>query len=388
MLKKPEDRKLKRAVVKEELVELVRRFCVDVKAKNRKRTSSTAITTALLLNQFLYWEERVADFDAFKEEENRRLQTENEPLIELSKGWIYKSANDLSSETMLDLSDSNTIQHISKLEAIGAISKRHNPNHAWDRTLQYRVNTVRIRQLLYILGYGLEGWPLLPPEKRLTKEELSKILYTDGGQPPEEPDLFDETKNAFSNLENGKTEFATSNLENATKPYKQTTSNLENATSKLENQSSNLENQSSEIENRSSIIENRNTANRTAIPETTTEITTEITISETLSTEGKMMIQAYESQIHPIQNAKEKETLIMLLNKYSAFKVIWAIGEAVSNNNPTLPYIYKILSNTQSAISIEREASNGTARQNGMLSRNHKSNVSGLTNEELWNKLP
>lgn len=383
-MKKTENRPqrpLRRAVVKEELVELVRHFCVDAKAKNRKRTSSTAITTAILLNQFLYWESRVGDFDAFKEEENHRLQTEDKPLIELSKGWIYKSANELSSETMLDLSDSNTIQHISKLEAIGVISKRHNPNHAWDRTLQYRVNTIRIRQLLYILGYGLDGWPILPPEKRLTKEEFAQLVYVDGIRPPEEPDLFDETKDASSNLED------------AVKPYKQSFSNLEDALSKTEDQTSKLEDQTSKTKNRSSIIENRNAANRTAIPEITTEITTktttEITTAQTeLSTEGKMLLAAYESQIHPIQNNTEKQILITLLNQYSAFKVIWAIGEAVSNENPTLQYIYEILSNTQSASSIEREASNGTSGRDAMPSRNYKPNVSGLTNEELWKNVP
>ena len=369
MIKKPEDRKLKRAVVKEEFVELVRRFCVDAKAQNRKRTSSTAITTALLLNQFLYWEERVRDFDAFKEEENRRLQTEGEPLMELSKGWSYKSAAELSSETMLDLSDSNIIQHLSKLETIGVISKRHNPTHAWDRTLQYRVNTVRIRQLLYILGYGLEGWPLLPSEKRLTKEELFQMMYADGVRPPEEPDLFDETENASSNLENATTEDATSNLENA---------------------SFNLKNQSSKTENQTSIIENRNAVNRTAIPEITTETTPKTTISETpeIPAEGKMVIQAYESQIHPIQDNQERNILITLLNQYSAFKVIWAIGEAVSTGNPTLQHIYEILSKTQSTISMEREALNGTAWQNRMSGRDHQANVSGLTNEELWSRLP
>ena len=378
--KDPKQRPLRRAVVKEELVELVRHFCVDAKAKNRKRTSSTAITTAILLNQFLYWEGHVRDFDAFKEEENRRLQTEDKPLMELSKGWIYKSANELSSETMLDLSDSNTIQHISKLEAIGVISKRHNPNHAWDRTLQYRVNTIRIRQLLYILGYGLDGWPILPPEKRLTKEEFAQLVYVDGIRPPEEPDLFDETKDASSNLED------------AVKPYKQSSSNLEDASSKTEDQTSKLEGQSSKTENRSSIIENRNAANRTAIPKTTTEITTKTTIISPepmeLSTEGKMLMAAYESQIHPIQNNEEKQVLITLLNQYSAFKVIWAIGEAISNGDPTLRHIHKILSDTQSAISIEREASNGTARQHEMPSRNYKRNVSGLTNDELWKRLP
>ena len=64
--------KLKRSVIKEEeLVELTGNY-ID----------------AVLLNQFIYWSERVHDFDLFIEQENKRVisQLNNPQLIELTHG--------------------------------------------------------------------------------------------------------------------------------------------------------------------------------------------------------------------------------------------------------------------------------------------------------------
>ena len=79
--------RLKRAVIKEEFIAITGGF-----------------EKALILNQFLYWSERVSDFDEFIKQENERAVQQGEEPRELTNGWIYKRAEDLSSETMLNLS--------------------------------------------------------------------------------------------------------------------------------------------------------------------------------------------------------------------------------------------------------------------------------------------
>ncbi len=137
--------KLKRVVIKEELVILTGDYI-----------------NALILNQFLYWSERTKDFDKFVQEEKERGVPEDSDLnIELTFGWIYKTADELSTELMLRVSGSTIRRHITKLVKAGWIDQRHNPNHKWDRTLQYRPNIINIQTDLEVMGYSLEGYPLL-----------------------------------------------------------------------------------------------------------------------------------------------------------------------------------------------------------------------------------
>jgi hypothetical protein len=133
--------KLKRAVLKEELVEL----------------TGNAID-ALILNQFVYWSERTRDFDAFLAEEAARAKSE-EPA-DLTHGWIYKSADDLADELMGIASAGTVRRHVKTLVEVGWIDERHNPKYTWDRTLQYRPNITKIQQDLFDLGYALDGYPL------------------------------------------------------------------------------------------------------------------------------------------------------------------------------------------------------------------------------------
>jgi hypothetical protein len=135
-------RKLKRAVIKEELVAL----------------TGDAVK-ALLLNQLLYWTERAWDFDQFIEEEKARAERNGRRVImPLTKGWITKTADQLSEELMIGLSKSNIRRHILCLVERGWIEERENPNDRWSRTKQYRVNLIKIRDDLARLGYPLEGF--------------------------------------------------------------------------------------------------------------------------------------------------------------------------------------------------------------------------------------
>ncbi len=133
--------KLKRVVIKEELVELTGDH-----------------TKALILNQFLYWGERTKDTDQFIQEEKVRDPSSN---TEPTYGWIYKSAEELSNELMLGVSASTMRRHLSDIVESGYIDQRHNPNHKWDRKLQYRPNIIKIQTDLHALGYNLEGYPIL-----------------------------------------------------------------------------------------------------------------------------------------------------------------------------------------------------------------------------------
>ena len=131
--------RLKRAVIKEELVAL----------------TGDALS-ALILNQLLYWSERVRDFDAFIEEEKRRG---GDPNIELTNGWIYKSAAELGEELMMGVSDATIRRRLDDLVAAGYLDKRESP-HKWDRTSQYRPNIYNIQRDLADRGYVLDGYPL------------------------------------------------------------------------------------------------------------------------------------------------------------------------------------------------------------------------------------
>lgn len=221
--------RLKRAIIKQEYVELTG----DYRA-------------AIVLNQFIYWSERVSDFDQFIDEENYRLSMAGQDKIEPRNGWIYKSAHQLTDECMLltkkkvqnaddykteYVKDATVLSYIDQLIEKGWIERRSNPTHKWDRIIQYRVNLLKLEYDLLQLGYHIEGYkfPIAIDESQFQNLKM-QYQNIEQAQPPE-------NKNAFSKIENGDSSF----------------------------------------ENRDSSIEDRINENCRAIPETTTEITSEIT---------------------------------------------------------------------------------------------------------------
>ena len=252
---------LKRVVLKEELVELT---------KDYKK--------AILLNQFIYWSERVSDFDKFIAEEKERCSKNDiENNQEFLNGWMYKSAEDLSEETMLGLSKSNMGAHIKSLVDSGWLNERNNPIFKWDRTKQYRVNIIKIQQDLFKLGYALEGYPLL----------------TD----------FIEHKDIIPSTE-------TEHAENTEK------TGIDNENVEIEPRSSIIEYASSKTEHGNSNSEHRNTRNETAIPEITTETTTYINnqsinrLSDRIDREkNNTMSETYNKYLSLIKKNIEYETI-------------------------------------------------------------------------------
>jgi len=155
-------KKLKRVIIKEELVALTDDYIA-----------------ALALCQFLYWSERRNDFDKFILEEKQRQPDLN---ADLTHGWIYKSIDELYNELMLKpLSPSTLRRRVETLVERGWVDRRRNPQFKWDKTWQYRPNIFKIQHDLLELGYSLEGYPLqfdkciLQGEKSNIQGETSSI---------------------------------------------------------------------------------------------------------------------------------------------------------------------------------------------------------------------
>jgi hypothetical protein len=126
--------------------------------------------SAILLSQIEYWTMRTHDFDRFLAEEKGRAKMESkETGVPFLHGWIYKTAEDLSAETMMGLSANTIRARLRRLVERGWIGERNNPDHPWDRTKQYRFNVGAVAVSLEHMGYHLEGWVFehqaLKPEK-------------------------------------------------------------------------------------------------------------------------------------------------------------------------------------------------------------------------------
>jgi len=220
--------KLKRAIIKEEFVTLTGDF-----------------KQAIVLNQFIYWSERVKDSKRFMEEEvehGRKFadgSVENPQDISesLSNGWIYKTAEEMIEEVMLTVSKTTMQRIIDSLVEKEWINRRRNPKYQWDKTYQYRVNLNKIQTDLFALGFALEGYSL--------KEKIV--------EPP-----------------------------------------------KVQNESSKVQNESSKVQNESSKVQNES-----AIPEITSEITSgtkEIDTKDTKDTK----IQPFKSG-HITESERKKK---------------------------------------------------------------------------------
>jgi len=143
-----EPRKLKRVALKEELVEL---------------TGDTI--SAIILQQLIFLTGMRRDFDEFMEEERRRAAAHGEEpdMPPLTSGWVYKTQSELIKDSLITSSRQTAERKLSDLVENKWVDKRNNPRDRRDRTLQYRVNLVKIRDDLMAMGYPLEGYDL--PEK-------------------------------------------------------------------------------------------------------------------------------------------------------------------------------------------------------------------------------
>ena len=154
-------RKLKRVVIKEEIVAI----------------TGGETNLAIVLGQLMYWQERVNDYDQYIDEEEKRCAENGiESQFYHTHGWIYKKATDLIDECMLNISEKPMRAYLKKLEDMGYISSRDNPTNKWDKTKQYTVNTLNILRAVKDKGYsGIDGFR----EIQVTANKLSDLDETD-----------------------------------------------------------------------------------------------------------------------------------------------------------------------------------------------------------------
>jgi len=147
--------KLKKAVIREDILSIV---------DNYKQ--------AIVLNQFMYWTERVGreKYKKFEEEEKERKINETE---DLEGGWVYKSSKKLSEETMLGVSPSTIRRYIKELIDKGYVLERKNPQNKWSNTLQYRINLIKIATNMFDNGYILQGYQYEPLILSIVQNETS-----------------------------------------------------------------------------------------------------------------------------------------------------------------------------------------------------------------------
>ncbi|MBL8676136.1 MAG: hypothetical protein JNJ47_01740 [Alphaproteobacteria bacterium] len=110
---------------------------------------------AAILNQLVYWSQRVSDFDLFWREEASSSPDGASPQY----GWFYKSTSELLEETMVRVTPVTMRRYLSFLTEQGWIETRVNPRYKWNRTPQYRVNLRKLYTDLQALGFNLPGFP-------------------------------------------------------------------------------------------------------------------------------------------------------------------------------------------------------------------------------------
>ncbi|WP_249414142.1 conserved phage C-terminal domain-containing protein [Alteribacter keqinensis] len=131
-------RKLKRVVLREELLALTGDYKL-----------------AMVLNQMIYWSQYVQDFDKFIEEE---ASWNHEAIGQSLEGWIFKKAEELSEETLMNVSGNAMRRYLKSLITSGWLEERENPYQKWDHTRQYRVKLAKIQDDLVKIGYYLADY--------------------------------------------------------------------------------------------------------------------------------------------------------------------------------------------------------------------------------------
>jgi len=135
---------------------------------------------AAILNQLLYWSQRVSDFDLFWNEETF---SSPQGIPKFQYGWFYKKAQDLIEETMINVTPATLRRYLAFLIERGWIQTRTNPQYTWDRRTQYRVKLRKLCADLQKKGHRLQGFEtyetLFHSQKDICeKEELSTACLT------------------------------------------------------------------------------------------------------------------------------------------------------------------------------------------------------------------
>lgn len=295
MIVTKDPRKLKRVPIKEELVVITGDYL-----------------KAVILQQFIYWSERTRDYDEFVLEEREHAEKYGHDYeAEFKNGWIYKSAEQLSQETLLNLRHTAMRTHIKILVDKGFLSERTNPIDKRDRTIQYRVNILAIQLDLLEHGYILDGY-----SSPIDMNKLMEVIHkTEHSRNTEMQTSFD----------------GNASTENETAPPKND-NGIE-----CEAQSINAfsENGNAISDKCNAIVEIVQ-----ALPETTTEKDTSLIINPTWNIvvdnlKTKLSSKSLSTWILPIRPEIQETKLI--LNCQSSFAMDWVNGKYVNLIVESLP---------------------------------------------------
>lgn len=111
---------------------------------------------AVILGQLIYWIDRMKDAEQYKAEERERLDNDSAYKESFKHGWIYKKADELADEVMLGVSANTIRKYLGKIVEKDYVKRRNNPRYKWDKTLQYRVNLVKVLLDLNNLAYPID----------------------------------------------------------------------------------------------------------------------------------------------------------------------------------------------------------------------------------------
>lgn len=138
--------KLKRVVLKEELVQLCEYKAIP----------------ALVLSQMLFWSEvATKDLSELKDSSaEQELKKAKARRLKLGE-WVYKSAKDMAQELMGIASRRTISDALGYLVKRGWLETRRNPDYLADNVLQYRFIFLKLRGDLHRLGYTLDSYPIL-----------------------------------------------------------------------------------------------------------------------------------------------------------------------------------------------------------------------------------
>jgi DNA-binding MarR family transcriptional regulator len=167
---------------------------------------------ALALNQFVYWENHTKDAALYQEEEKQRFNNESKFNEETKYGWIYKTAEELAKEILLDVHPTTVRRHLKVLEEKGYLFKRTNSRYKWDKTYQYRVNLVKVVNDLERLGYPIKGYewlisgednkkPLSDQDNSSNKENAGSRMHDNGSKVFDAGAILEITSEVTSNQE-------------------------------------------------------------------------------------------------------------------------------------------------------------------------------------------
>lgn len=161
--------------------------------------------SAAVLGQLLYWTLRTKDIDEYLAAEAQRMAQEGDRAnVEATGGWVYKSAAELSEELLQICSRPTVNRRLDALVEAGWLERRNNPNHQWDRTLQYRPDLRAIDEGLQEMGYSLEDalpegdWAVLRQYQSIAQSEQCNAQGEQSNAPSEQCNAQDEQSNAPS----------------------------------------------------------------------------------------------------------------------------------------------------------------------------------------------